>query len=109
MCNLVKGTFIVPPKRPGLPNFRENCFFAFESVVVDYTFDIHSKNDIYSKNENLNKRYLLLFIRATTRAIHLEITQNALTNTLFYLFVDLWLVVGIHVYMLVTTSSHLNI
>ena len=103
-----KIVLCVTPKSPGLPNFRENCFFAFESVVVDFVGPLYVK-DIYSKNENLNKRYLLLFICATTRALHLEITQDASANTLFYLFVDLWLVVRIHVYLLVTISSHSNI
>ena len=59
-CNLVKGKFIVPPKTPSLPNFRVNCSFAFESVGVDFVGPLYVK-DIYSRNENLNKCYLLLF------------------------------------------------
>ena len=81
ICNLVKGKFIVPPKTPILPNFRVNCSFAFESVGVDFAGPLYVK-DIYSRNENLSKCYLLLFTCATTRALHLEITQDVSANTL---------------------------
>ena len=67
ICNLVKGKFIVPPNTPSLPNFRVNCSFAFESVGVDFAGLLYVK-DIYSRNENLNKCYLLLFTCATARA-----------------------------------------
>ena len=81
ICNLVKGKFIVPPKTLSLPDFRVNCSFAFGSVGVDFTGLLYVK-DIYSRNENLNKCYLLLFTRATTRVLHLEIRQDVLGNTL---------------------------
>ena len=68
MCNLVEGKFIVP-KITSLPNFRVNCSFAFESVVVDFIAPLYVK-DIYNRNENLNKCYLLLFTCATTRTLH---------------------------------------
>ena len=80
MCNLVKGKFIVPPKTPSLPNFRVNCSFAFEIVGVDFAGPLYVK-DIYSRNEDLNKCYLLLFTCATTRALHLEITQDVCANS----------------------------
>ena len=79
MCNLVKGKFIVPPKTPSLPNFRVNCSFAFESVGVDFAGPLYVK-EVYSRNENLNKCYLLLFTCATTRTLHLEITQDVSAN-----------------------------
>ena len=80
MCNLVKGKFIVPPKTPSLPNFRVNCSFAFESVGVDFAGPLYVK-EVYSRNENLNKCYLLLFTCATTRALHLEFTQDVSANS----------------------------
>ena len=89
ICNLVKGKFIVPPKTLSLPNFRVNCSFAFKAVGVDFAGPLYVK-DIYSRNENLNKCYLLLFTCATTRALHLEITQDVSANTL---------ILGIHGFM----------
>ena len=88
MCNLVKGKFIVPPKTPSLLNFRVNCSFAFESVGVDFVGPLYVK-DIYrnknknkiGRNKNLNNCYLLLFTCATTRALHLEITQDVSANS----------------------------
>ena len=71
MCNLVKGEFIAPPETPSLPNFRVNCFCAFESVGVDFAGPFYVKG-IYSRNENLNKCYLFLFTCARTRALDLE-------------------------------------
>ena len=75
ICNSVKEKFIDPPKTPRSPNFRVNCSFTFESVGVDFAKPLYVK-DIYSRNDNLNKYYLLLFTCATTRALHLEITQD---------------------------------
>ena len=108
ICNLVKGKFIVPPKTPSLPNFRVNCSLAFGSVGVDFAGSLYVK-DIFSRNENLNKYYLLLFTCVTTRALHLEITQDVPANTLILALRNLWLVVGIPIYLLVTISSHLNL
>ena len=83
ICNLVKGKFlvppkipkfkgkfIVPPKIPNLPNFRVNCSFAFESVSVSGAGPLYVE-DIYSRNENLNKCYLLLFTCETTRTFYI--------------------------------------
>ena len=67
MFNLVKGKFTVPLKTPSFPDFRINCSYAFESEDVDFARPLYDK-DIYSRNENLNKCYLLLFTWATTRA-----------------------------------------
>ena len=83
ICNLVKGKFlvppkipkfkgkfIIPPKIPSLPNFRVNCSFAFESGSVSGAGPLYIK-DIYSRNENLNKCYLLLFTCETTRTFYI--------------------------------------
>ena len=66
MCNLARGKFIVPPKTLSLPNIRVNCSFAFKAVGVYFAGPLYVK-DIYSRNENLNMYYLLLFTCATTR------------------------------------------
>ena len=66
--HFVKEKFIVPPKAPSLPNFRVNCFSAFESVGVDFAGPLSVKG-IYSRNDNLNKCYLLLFTCTTTWAL----------------------------------------
>ena len=66
ICNLVKGKFIVPPQTLSLPNIRVNCSFAFKAVGVYFAGPLYVK-DIYSRNENLNMCYLLLFTCATTR------------------------------------------
>ena len=108
MCNLVKGKFIVPPKTPSLPNFRVNCSFAFESVGVDFVGPSYVK-DIYSRNENLNKCYLLLFACITTRALHLEITQDVSRNSVILALRRFMARRGHPVYLLVTTSSQLNL
>ena len=85
ICNLVQGKFIVPPKTPRLTNFRVNCSFALQSVGVDFAGPLYVK-DIYSRNENLNTCYFLLFTCATIRALHLEITQDVSANTLILAF-----------------------
>ena len=81
LCKLVKGKFITPAKTPSLPTFRVNCSHSFESVGVDFAGPLFVK-DVYNKTENLNKCYLLLFTCATTRALHLEITQDVSTKAL---------------------------
>ena len=81
MCDLVKEKFIALAKTPSLPNFRVTCYFTSESVGVDFAGPLYVK-DIYSKNEHLSKCYLLLFTCATTRDLHLEITQDVSANAL---------------------------
>ena len=44
MCDLVKEKFIALAKTPSLPNFRVTCYFASESVGVDFAGPLYVKD-----------------------------------------------------------------
>ena len=62
----------MPPKTPSLPSFRLNCCYPFETTGIDYAGSLYVKE---SNDTELRKCYILLFTRATVRAVHLEITR----------------------------------
>ena len=82
-CNLVEEKWVAPPKTPNLSNSTVNCSYAFEPVGIDSPGQLYVK-DIYRRNENFNKCYLLLFTCATTRALYLEITQGISADALIF-------------------------
>ena len=60
---------------------KSNSYFTKLIILgVDFAGPLYVK-DIYSRNENLNKCCLLLFSCATTRALHLKITQDVSANS----------------------------
>ena len=81
ICKYIQGKSLNPPKSPPLPKLRIQCDHAFESVGIDYAGPPYCK-DVFTKSEDMNKYYILLFTCAVKRAIHLEVTPDVCTRSL---------------------------
>ena len=81
ICKYIQGKSLNPPKTPPLPKFRIQCDHTFENVGINYAGPLYCK-DVFTKSEDMNKCYILLFTCAVTRVIHLEVTPDVGTHLL---------------------------
>ena len=80
-CKLVHGKTVIPPKQPPLPIFRVDQTYPFVTVGIVYAGPMFHKFT-NGRNVETKKCYLLLIIRNSTRAVHLEVTTNVTANSL---------------------------
>ena len=71
VCKKVAGRAYLTPVAPPLPDFRLNDLKAFQSTAVDFTAHLYVK-----VRDTTRKVYVCLFTCCSTRAVHLEITQD---------------------------------
>ena len=68
------------PEHSDLPNLRFDDTYPFASTGVDYLGPLYCL-PIYGKTDNLHKAYIVLYTCTTTRAVILEVVNNANTDT----------------------------
>ena len=77
ICRKFEGPSYPPPEPPDLPAFRVSLDPPFTHTGLDFAGPLYVRNDsvTHSQGEGI-KAYICLFTCASTRAIHLELTQG---------------------------------
>ena len=79
LCKKLEGRPYETPPASQLPGFRLSDEFAFTSIGVDFVGPVYVK-DIYHKNADMNKSYIVLYTCAFSRAVHLDLVPRLTTE-----------------------------
>ena len=79
ICRLLDGLAYPPPVTCDLPDFRVTVGRAFQTVGVDFCGPVFLRN-LYGRNNEMNKAYIVIMTCATSRMIHLELTPDLTTS-----------------------------
>jgi len=74
VCRKAEGAPYKSPPPPDLPTSRVSEDPPFSNVGIDFAGPLYVKTN--QEKEDSNKVYILLFTCASTRAVHLELTQS---------------------------------
>lgn len=79
VCRKLEGKPYRPPRIPDLPSYRVSTDPPFSHTGLDFAGPLYVRNakgQGDSTDENTSKVYVLLMTCASTRAVHLELTQG---------------------------------
>ena len=87
ICRKFEGPSYSPPEPPDLPAFHVSLDPPFTHTGLDFAGPLYVRNDsvTHSQGEGI-KAYICLFTCASTRAIHLELTQGLNAETFLLAF-----------------------
>ena len=79
-CKRLEGKSYGVPPAPSLPEYRVESDVAFTRVGVDYAGPLFVKN-IYSSDKTMYKSYIVIYTCASSRAVHLDLSVDATSET----------------------------
>ena len=79
LCKKLEGRPYGTSPASQLPGFRLSDEFAFTSIGVDFAGPVYVK-DIYHKNADMNKAYIMLYTCASSCAVHLDLIPRLTTE-----------------------------
>ena len=82
-CKYLDTKPVLSTKTADLPNYRVDCNHVFKIVRIYIFCPIYCK-DNYSASKEVSKSYILLFTRAVTSAVHLELTTDVSAESLIF-------------------------
>ena len=74
ICKMLEGKCYRTPPAPPLLFFRVGEDLGFTSIGIDHAGPVFVKN-IYESDGTMYRAYITVFTCASTRAIHLELSQ----------------------------------
>ena len=81
ICKTLEGKCYSTPPGPPSSSFRVSEDLGFTSVGIDHAGSVFVRN-IYESDGTMHEAYITVFNCTSTRAIHLELSQNLLGNSL---------------------------
>ena len=80
-CKKIEGKhYVIPPTAP-LPQFRVEENPAFTNTGIDFAGPLFVKSGEDKEQSNVQKVYLALFTRGSTRAVHLKVVPDLSSET----------------------------
>ena len=80
ICKRFQGKPPLPPPSPALPDYRVCSEYPFQSTGFDFAGPLLVR-DIYSRDNDMFKCYILVLTCATTRGVHLELCSDMSAST----------------------------